>query len=69
MVHNEPEYEVEAMFKSRQLRGQKRKYLIKWKGYHPIEASWVNESDIEHAQETIEGFHTRLAKKQKKRRM
>jgi hypothetical protein len=29
----------------------------------------VNESDIEHAQETIEGFHTRLAKKQKKRRM
>ncbi len=32
LVHNEPEFEVEAMFKSRQLRGQEWEYLIKWKG-------------------------------------
>jgi hypothetical protein len=50
LVHNEPEFEVEAMLKSRQLRGREREYLVKWKGYHPIEASWVNESDMEHAQ-------------------
>jgi hypothetical protein len=31
--------------------------------YHAIEASWVNESDMEHAQEAIEEFHTRPAKK------
>jgi len=49
LVHNEPVFEVEAMLKSRQLRGQKQQYLVKWKGYHPIEASWVNESDMEHA--------------------
>jgi hypothetical protein len=50
LVHNEPEFEVEAVLKSRQLRGREREYLVKWKGYHPIEASWVNESNMEHAQ-------------------
>jgi hypothetical protein len=63
LVHNEPEFEVEAVLKSRQLRGREREYLVKWKGYHPIEASWVNESDMEHAQQAIEEFHARPAKK------
>jgi hypothetical protein len=66
LVHNEPEFEVEAVLKSRQLRGREREYLVKWKGYHPIEASWVNESDMEHAQEAIEEFHTRSAKKRRR---
>ncbi len=39
LVHNEPKFEVEVVLKSRQLRGRKREYLVKWKGYHPIEAS------------------------------
>jgi len=39
LVHNEPEFEVEAVFKSKQLRGGEREYLVKWKGYHPIEGS------------------------------
>jgi hypothetical protein len=39
LVHNEPEFEVEAVLKSRQLRGREREYLVKWKGYHAIEAS------------------------------
>jgi hypothetical protein len=66
LVHNEPKFEVEVMLKSKQLRGREREYLVKWKGYHPIEESWVNESDVEHAQEAIEEFHTRLAKKRHK---
>jgi hypothetical protein len=56
LVHNEPEFEVEVVLKSRQFRGREREYLVKWKGYHPIEASWVNESDMEHAQQAIEEF-------------
>jgi len=63
LVHNELEFEMEAVLKSRQLRGREREYLVKWKGYHPIETSWVNESDMEHAQEAIEEFHIRPAKK------
>ncbi len=62
LVYNELEFEVEVVLKSRQLRGREREYLVKWKGYHPIEASWVNESDMEHAQEAIEEFHIRPAK-------
>jgi hypothetical protein len=34
-----------------------------------MEAYWVNESDMEHAQEAIKKFHNKLAKKQKKHRM
>jgi hypothetical protein len=63
LVHNEPEVEVEAVLKSKQLKGREWEYLVKWKGYHPIKASWVNESDMEHAQETIEEFHIRSTKK------
>jgi len=65
LVHNEPKFEVEAVLQSKQLRGRKREYLVKWKGYHPIEASWVNESNMEHAQEAIEEFHTRSVKKRR----
>jgi hypothetical protein len=63
LVHNEPEFEVEVVLKSRQLRGREWEYLVKWKWYHLIEASWVNESDMEHAQEAIQEFHTRPVKK------
>jgi hypothetical protein len=66
LVHNEPKFEVEVVLKSRQLKGREHEYLVKWKGYHPIEASWVNESDMEHAQEAIEEFHTRPAKKRRR---
>jgi hypothetical protein len=69
LIHNDPKFEVEVMLKSRQLKGRKWEYLVKWKGYHPIEASWVNESDMEHAQETMEEFHNRPTKKQKKHKM
>jgi hypothetical protein len=68
LVHNEPEFEVEAVLKSRQLRGWEREHLVKWKRYHPIEASWVNEFDMEHAQEAIEEFHNRPTQKQKRHR-
>ncbi len=43
--------------------------MVKWKGYHPIKVFWVNESDMFHVQKTIEEFHRRLTKKQKKHRM
>jgi hypothetical protein len=69
LIHNEPTFEVEAVLKSRHLKGREWEYLVKWKGYHPIEASWVKELDMEHAQNAIKEFHNRPAKKQKKHRM
>jgi hypothetical protein len=69
LIHNEPEFKVEVVLKSRQLRGQEQEYLVKWKGYHPIEASWVNESDMEHAQEAIKKFQNRPAKRQRKHKV
>jgi hypothetical protein len=54
---------VEAVLKSKQLRGQEREYLVKWKGYHPLEASWVNEYNMEHVEEAIEEFHIRPTNK------
>ncbi len=69
LIHNELEFEVEAVLKSRQLRGREWEYLVKWKGYHPIKASSVNKLDIEHTQEAIEEFHNRLTNKQNKHKM
>jgi hypothetical protein len=40
---------MEVVFKLRQIRGQEWEYLVKWKGYHLIEASWVNKLNMEHA--------------------
>jgi hypothetical protein len=58
---------VKVVLKSRQLRGGEWEYLVKWKGYHPIEASWMNEFDMKHAQDAIEEFHNIPTKKQKHR--
>jgi hypothetical protein len=65
-IDNEPKFKIEVMLKSWQLNRQKRECLVKWKRYHPIEASWVNESYVEHAQEAIKEFHNRPVKKQRK---
>ncbi len=47
LINNEPKFEMKLVFKLKQLRGRKQEYLVKWKGYHPIETSWVNESNME----------------------
>jgi hypothetical protein len=69
LIDNESKFEVEAMLKSKQLKGQKTKILSQVERIPTIEASWVNEFVMEHAQEAIEEFHNRLAKKQTKHRM
>ncbi len=62
LIDNEHEFQVEVVFKSRQLKGWEREYLVKWKIYHLIKASWINELDMEHAQKTMEEFHNRRSK-------
>jgi hypothetical protein len=59
LIDNELEFEMEVVFKSRQLRGQEWEYFVNSKRCHMIEASWVNESNMEYAQEHIKKFHNR----------
>lgn len=40
LVDNKPKFEMEVVLKLRQLRGWEWEYLVKWKGFHPIVASW-----------------------------
>ena len=45
VVDGEEEYEVEAILKHKG-KGARRLYLVMWKGYPIIEASWELESHI-----------------------
>ncbi|KAL3688559.1 hypothetical protein R1sor_014868 [Riccia sorocarpa] len=55
LTHEEPEYEVEVILRSRRRKNQ-TEYLVKWKGYHVSESTWLKEGDLEHAQEVLEEF-------------
>jgi len=49
---DEAEWEVEKIIGARKYKGRVE-YLVKWLGYGEHEASWIQEEDLEHAQETI----------------
>ncbi len=56
LVDNEEEYEVERILDSQQFgRGQKKQYLIKWKGYPDLDNEWVDKQNV-HAPEAIREF-------------
>ena len=56
LINNEEEYEVEKILDSRQFsRGQKKQYLVKWKGYLDSDNKWVDRWDV-HAPEAIREF-------------
>src|SRR6266702_1016113 len=59
LVDNEEEYEVEKILDTRQFgRGQKKQYLIKWKGYPDSDNEWVDKKNV-HAPEAIREFESR----------
>ena len=55
MVEGEPEYEIEHILKLRKRNGVTQ-YLVHWRGYGEEEDSWLNEYDMQNAQELIEEF-------------
>ncbi len=56
LINNNEEYKVEKILDSRQFgRGQKKQYLIKWKGYPDSDNEWVDARDV-HAPEAIREF-------------
>ena len=55
MVEGEEEYELEAILKHKG-KGARRLYLVMWKGYPIIEASWEPESHLRNAPLILEDY-------------
>jgi hypothetical protein len=52
----EPEYEVEKILDTKQIRNQ-RYYLVKWKGYDNSENTWEPTNHLQNCQKAIQEFH------------
>ena len=57
IIDGKPEWEVEKIINS-QLHGRHKKlqFLVQWKGFPPLEDSWVLESDLS-ALDLVEEFY------------
>jgi Chromo (CHRromatin Organisation MOdifier) domain len=51
----ENEWEIESLLAKRTYR-RKTQYLVRWKGFGPDEDTWMDVTDLEHAQESIHEF-------------
>lgn len=66
-IDNEEEWEVEAILNKRRRSG-KDEYLVAWKGYPDTENEWVQEEDLEHAQDVLSEYKRKHPTSRKKKR-
>ena len=59
LMGNHEEYEVETILNKRKLRSRDMEYLVKWRGYHVKEATWVPSSDLGNAKKAVQDFEGR----------
>ena len=59
LVGNHEEYEVETILNKCKLRSQDTRYLVKWRGYHVNEATWVPSLDLGNAKKAVQDFEGR----------
>ena len=59
LVENHEEYEVETILNKRKLRTRDTEYLVKWRGYHVKEATWVPSLNLGNAKEAVQDFEGR----------
>ena len=59
LVENHEEYEVETILNKCKLRSRDTEYLVKWRGYHVKEATWVPSSDLGNAKKAVQDFEGR----------
>jgi hypothetical protein len=50
------EFRMEGILKSKSLQMKDKEYLVKWRGYHEKEATWVLAKDMGNARKVIENF-------------
>ena len=68
LVGEHLEYEVEGILKSRNLKHKGKEYLVKWRGYHEKEATWVAAKDMLNAKELVDSFEKGRGSNNKKQR-
>ena len=68
LVGDHLEYEVEGILKCRNHKHKEKEYLVKWRGYHEKEATWVAAKDIVLAKEIVERFEKTRARGSNKRK-
>ena len=68
LVGDHLEYEVEGILKCRNHKRKRKEYLVKWRGYHEKEATWVAAKDMVHAREIVERFEKIKARDSNKRK-
>jgi hypothetical protein len=59
LVQGNEEYEIETIVSHRLHKNCETMYLIKWKGYHSSENSWITESDLINAEEELNDYKRR----------
>ena len=52
LIQGIEEYEVDQILDHRHGK-RRRQYLVKWKGYPELEATWEKASDLKHAPDAI----------------
>ena len=65
LVENHEEYEAETILNKRKLRSRDTEYLVKWRGYHVKEATWVPSSDLGNAKKAVQDFEGRAKPKKR----
>jgi hypothetical protein len=56
MEAGDPEYEVAKIVEWRAARGQKREFLVAWKGYSAFENSWEPEQNLSGCYDVLSAF-------------
>jgi hypothetical protein len=56
LVQGNEEYEIETIVSHHLHKNPETTYLIKWKGYHSSENSWITESDLINAEEELNDY-------------
>jgi len=54
LVGEHLEYEVEGILKNRNTKKKGKEYLVKWRGYHKKEATWMNAKDMANTKELVD---------------
>jgi len=65
IIEGQEEFEVEKILNKRAIR-EKKKFLVRWKGYIVEEDTWKNRENLENAKELVEEFKRKYREEIKK---